>query len=152
MKRFRFPLESARRWRETQLTLEEAQYSRILARIEAVRRQIEDLEEAAAHERLALVSAVSLHGGELRQFEEFQRFVTGEVRRLRAEGDRLNQEAARQLERRNLADRNLQLLEKLKDARKEDWRIEQGRELQDLADEAFSARLAHKLTDANRPK
>ncbi len=32
------------------------------------------------------------------------------------------------------------------------WRIAQGRELQDLADEAYSARLARKLTDASRPK
>lgn len=142
MKRFRFQLESARRWRETQLALEEARYMRILARLSAVRRQIEDLQEAAAHERHAIVREASLLGEQLVQFEEFQRFVVNESGRLRAECDRLNAEAAEQLEIRNLADRNLKLVEKLKDEQRREWRIEEGRELQELADESYSARLA----------
>ena len=142
MKRFRFPLESARWWRETQLALEEAKYRLILARIGAATRSIEDLQETAAQERRALRSAATLQGGQLAQFEDFQRFAGQEMRRLQAECKRWQEEAARQLEKRNLADRNLQLLEKLKETQRAEWRIEEGKELQELADEAYSARLA----------
>lgn len=51
MKRFRFALESLRRWRELQLETEEAELMRLRAVREGVRRGIERLEREMEEER-----------------------------------------------------------------------------------------------------
>lgn len=141
MSRFAFSLESVRRWRSTALLLEEAKLRAARARADDARRRLEDLRAVAVASRQALAHMPSVDGADLAQSVEFQRFAGRESQRLAAECARWERDACEQLNRRNAAERDLQLIEKLRARQWADWRSEEARQLQQMADETHSARL-----------
>ena len=140
MKRFEFPLETARRWRREQQEMEEMRLQQLYADLQqiALQRKRLDAEYAAADSRLR--SGKIILAEDLFNLDNFRR-------QLRKRTEALDQ-ARRQCERRIEAQRerviearkNFELLDHLKKRKQEDWRLESLKEQEALASELFLAR------------
>jgi hypothetical protein len=140
MKRFVFPLETVRRWRLEQATLQELKLRQIIAEkqtITAARRQIENEGAQTVQQVLGQPSVPSL---ELESLDSFRLYVRGRIR------DFENQELgcdSRIVEQRNQvleARRQFELLDRLRQKRFDEWQAAGNKEQEELAAELFLAK------------
>lgn len=140
MKRFEFPLERVRQWREKQASIEEARMERLLAELQSVEARRAELEHERSSNELAVIRARSADSSELQAIEGFRRYVRAQHRVLsnaRADCERKIEE---QRQRIIEARREAQLLDKLKERRLTAWRIEFDKDIEAQAAEAYLAK------------
>lgn len=137
MKRFVFPLQQIRTWNATRLQLEESELETIVdrqRRTEAafsdLRAQQNQFEQRTLHQSL-------IEATELVRIEQFRVFVATEGRRLLT----AQAEFAKQIgeRRRRIIEikRKIELLDRLRERQQTAWTVEETKELQTAADEAF---------------
>ncbi len=140
MKRFHFPLETARRWRLERAGIEELKLRQILAekqKLAAAKGQIQGEMAQTVRQVLGQPSIPSL---ELESLDSFRLHVRGRVRKLE------NQEQeceARIVEQRNKVletRRQFELIERLRQKALTEWRAAGNKEQEDLAAELFLAK------------
>lgn len=139
MKRFRFTLEKALRWRRMQAELEEARLAELLGRRERLRRESATLERELAGGEQALSAAArrgaAVEPQELAALEEFRRYVRRrreELRRAETELEwRIGERRKAVLEAR----RAVRILEKFRAKKFAEWSREADREESRIADE-----------------
>jgi hypothetical protein len=140
MKRFHFPLETARRWRLERAGIEELKLRQILAekqKLAAAKGQIQGEMAQTVRQVLGQPSIPSL---ELESLDSFRLHVRGRVHKLE------NQEReceARIVEQRNKvleARRQFELIERLRQKALTEWRAAGNKEQEDLAAELFLAK------------
>ena len=140
MKRFQFPLDRVRRWRQEQAALEEAKLQRWYAQLAALgeeRARVEN--ERAASERNVLGQA-SVEARELQALDAYRghaRSKIGEIERRRL---KTMAEIERQRQRLIEARRRAELLERLKARMFESWQAAADREEETLAGELYLAK------------
>jgi flagellar export protein FliJ len=155
MKRFRFPLDTVLRWRETTLEQEEAKLQRLFLEQQRIALAIEQTRadgvaaEQAIRERREMVST------DLRSLAAFRLHL--EDRRKTLTQRKAEQAALIEQQRQAVleAERRFQLLVKLRDRRASEWQYEAGRETEALAQESFLGRwnVRKRLaSDAHMPK
>jgi flagellar FliJ protein len=130
MKKFRFPLDRLLNYRRAQLAAERAKLERILAEQRALRERRAALEREDSAIRENLRRLPELTSAELEAAAAFRRYAEAEsVRLLSAEG-----ELASRLERQRqtvlAARREVEVLERLREKKREDWRRELDREME----------------------
>lgn len=148
MKKFQFPLERVRHFRELQLGAERAKLEACAARI----RQIDEAAAALAAEKTEAVA--SLHsGGEALVYERFAAFADHSDR-TRRQLVSLRQQAVTAFERQKAAvtaaRQKLEVLEKCKERALEEWKSDFAREQEDLASELFLAATARRMRTERR--
>jgi len=154
MKRFRFPLDSVLRWRETILEQEEAKLRRLFLEEQRIALAIDQTHaegvaaERAIRERREMVST------DLRSLAAFRLHL--EEKRKTLTQRKAQQAALIEQQRRAVleAERRFQLLVKLKDRRASEWQYEAGRETEAFAQEAFLGRWSvgrRRAANAQRP-
>jgi len=137
MKRFFFPLERVLDFRRTEL--DSAQRALDLA----AARRAELLRELADNGRQRDASYAQTGSViELRAREDFDRFLAKVRLRLREQVATIEKELERRRAQLVEAKRKCELLEKLRGRRWSEWTAEMERELEELAADAFRARLA----------
>lgn len=139
MKRFDFPLERVRKWRESLAEIEEAKLAGLHAELRAIEaRQAEVAGELAAAEQIVRTNAVA-RAEELAALDGYREWVRGTqvVLAQRAAGsrDRIAQQQQALVEAR----RRFRLLDLLKTRSQEQWKTEFARELESLASEVYLA-------------
>jgi flagellar export protein FliJ len=140
MRNFRFSLEKILSWRRTELQSEEARLAALFA--ERNRLDAASVEIRAASERAAtrIFAAEAVDGIELQSLNGYQRRLEKELisldRRRAQSGVEILKQRARVVD----AHRRVRLLEKLKDRRLGEWRVDWQRETDSLASESFLAR------------
>jgi flagellar export protein FliJ len=140
MKRFRFPLETVLRWRETALAQEQAKLQGLLAEERHILRTIEQTRaEGVAAER-SIRERREMFSTDLRSLAAFRLHLEQRLKTLAQR--RTDQAALIEQQRRAVmeAERRFQLLTKLKDRRMAEWQYESGRENEAFAQEAFLGR------------
>ena len=143
MKRFSFPLETARRWRDRQAEIEEVRLQSLLAE----RQKIEDrfvslqAELDAEHRR---IEDVSCYAGELARLDDFRIWVTHERERLKNSAVECEKRIAAQRAALMEARRRFQLVDRLKEKALLDWTHASAKEEEDLAAEVYLARLGRR--------
>jgi len=139
VQRFRFRLETVLGWRRLTLEMEENRLEQLFAERAMLDRQAAELASRAMDAGRFLSRAV-LRAEELAAIEPHRRRLAREAERLetlRADCEsRIAQQRARVLE----AERNLRLIERLKERRRAEWVYLQDREMEAFASEMFLAR------------
>lgn len=141
MKRFVFPLETARTLRFRQLELEEAALQRLLAEREAIAARDRAL-ECELRDEEKLLTAPRMASEQLAALDGFRKFTAVSKQRLAREMHGCDQRIAQQRLRMLEARRRFRLLEQLRDKKLSQWTAEQAREQEQLAADLYLARCA----------
>lgn len=140
MKKFRFPLERLLNYRRARLADEQARLERILAEQRALRERRAALEREDRTIREILRRMPVLTSAELEAAAAFRLYAEAElVRLISAEGE-LASRLERQREALLSARREVEVLERLREKKREDWRRELDREMETQVAELVIAR------------
>lgn len=140
MKKFRFPLEKLLHYRRARLAAEQARLERILAEQQVLRERRAALEREDRTVMENLRQLPVLTAAELEAAAAFRRYAQAEsVRLLSAEGE-LASRLERQREAVLEARRAVEVLERLREKKREDWRRELDREMEAQVAELVVAR------------
>ncbi|HEX5226753.1 MAG TPA: hypothetical protein VFW44_03550 [Bryobacteraceae bacterium] len=140
MKRFVFPLERVRRWREEQAELEKARLQQLYGQLAALEQEKASVEQERAANAQRILGQASVEGGELAALDAYGRHVRARVARIenreRQVGTWIEQQRQVVMEAR----RRAELLERLKAKKLEQWQAQADREEETLAGELFLAK------------
>lgn len=140
MKRFQFPLDRVRRWRQEQAALEKLKLERGYAQLAALDEERARAEnERAASERNVLGQAF-VEAGELQALDAYRLHVRSRVEKLETRRGEVLAEIERQRERLVEARRRAELLERLKTRMIDAWQAAADREEETLASELYLAK------------
>jgi hypothetical protein len=139
MKRFQFSLEHAMHWRRLRAGVERAKLESLYAALRDLDSQkaILNEEESSAHE---VKNQDTVRAQQLLALDRFARHMSTRRELLEARRVELFGEIARQQVRLIAAQRDFELLEKLKARKKDDWETAFTREQEELASEAYMAK------------
>jgi hypothetical protein len=140
MRRFHFRLESVLEWRRVHLELEETKLQRLfegLHRIDLNSARLDS--EKAEADRLVLHSP-SVEAHDLAALKAHRRHLVLEKRRLARERAECEEAIAAQRERVVECERDVRLVERLRERRLKEWETQASREQEALASELY---LAH---------
>jgi hypothetical protein len=140
MRAFDFPLERVLALRRTQLDLEDARFRQCVAALAAVDRARAELGAAAIAADLDVRGAASIAGADLAALDEFHRHVRSEEQMLAGRRVERAHELAVQQTAMLEARRRCRLLERLRERRLAEWKVEGDRELEQVAAESYLAR------------
>jgi len=139
MTNFRFPLQKALEWRQTQLELAEARFQQQAAALAALDHARAEMEASGIRAEVEVRRWNPLLGSDLTALGSFRLRVQAQERKIAAQ----RVECAKQLESRQAAmleaRRRCRLLERLKERRLAEWTAARDRELEEVASEAFLA-------------
>jgi len=142
MQRFVFPLEKALEWRTSRFDLENAKLSQLirerdnLVRLTVTLREASLLALRSAHEGVTVTS-----GAALSQLAGYRDALEHRLRRVAAQVRSCEQRLEQQRKSAISADRDKQLLERLKAQKLDEWNYEYSRELEDTAADLYLARF-----------
>jgi hypothetical protein len=140
MKAFRFPLDKVLAWRRTQLDLEDARFRQCVAALVAFDRARAELEASAVAADLEVRRSASIAGADLAALDEFHRHVRSEEQILAGRRAERVRELAAQEAAMLEARRRCRLMERLRERRLAEWKVENDRELEQVAAESYLAR------------
>lgn len=140
MKKFRFPLDRLRNWRQSCFEAEQARLQALVAEQRRVQAQRDALilEMDASVNRLAECGSACAE--ELIALNSFCLYAQHEARRLDQSQKHLGRDIEKQREKLLAARRDVEVLDQLRERRLQQWRAEAGREQEDLVAELVVAR------------
>jgi flagellar FliJ protein len=140
VKKFDFPLERVLAWRRTQVLVEHSKLEALLSEQRKMQAQSADLVNELIVSEQALLQASSHLGLELDAFQHFRTASSAQSARLLRDLSALSERIQAQREVITLKERDVRLLEKLREDRFDTWRMEQEREVDRQAEESFLGR------------
>lgn len=136
MKKFQFPLEKLRSWRETQFDVEEGKLEKLLAQLAHLQQERNNFTNRVAEDRQTVGCCTAVMSTDLAALDRWLKFSVEEQARLRVKEAQLAKDIAAQREAVLEARRKLEILNSFKDQKKQTWQ----REL-DAEQEAMVAEL-----------
>ncbi len=140
MKRFDFPLERVREWREKKVAVEEAKLERLLGELSAIDAAHAELDREQERNEQMILRAEGVTALDLSALDGFRRYAKAErvrIENLRADCiQRIDARRAAIMEAR----RRFELLDRLKQRNLRAWTADVNRELEANAAEAYLAR------------
>jgi flagellar export protein FliJ len=141
MAKFVFPLDRVLDYRRTQQRLEQSQLDQLTASLDGLLRRKQTLLDGARESRRqAALPGAQSDCVTLAPIEGYGRFVQAEAGRLDQQAAEIHQQIAAQRQRVIEAAQRCRLLEKLRQKRESEWRVEAAKKLENFAAEAFLAR------------
>ena len=140
MKAFRFRLERILAWRQTQLSIETAKLERLQAERRELGHKRRNLIERRAAAHLSVSQAANLQVIDLAELENLRRWTQNEERKLELQLKKLEGMVEQQTRCLADANRNVRLLEKLKERHLAEWQATVDREVEGLAAESAIGR------------
>ena len=141
MKKFTFPLETARRWRERQAEMEEGRLQALFGEKKTIERRMAALDEELQAEHRRIEERTS-DARELAMLDEFRTWVNREKLRLGAARGECERRIAAQQAAVVEARRRFQLVDRLKEKALIEWHSASAKEQEELAAELYLARRA----------
>jgi hypothetical protein len=139
VKAFKFRLEPARRWRETQVTLQEARVGIAVARLGGIQAQLEGVRDAQRRSVLQIREAPT--GETLNAYADFSRRADRQLLELEKQAIDARRALASEMSLLTQAKQRLRLIEELKTTANINWHKEFNREIETFAGETFLGRL-----------
>ncbi len=133
MKVFSFRLEQVRRWRETEVSLQESRVAAASAKLAEIRAAI----EARRRELDTARVSGNADGADLRAYADFRQRTEARIRDLEGQAVVAQHTLSTEMNRLVEANRKVKLIENLKQRVRGAWTREFERELGAFADEAF---------------
>lgn len=140
MLRFRFRLETVLGWRRLHLELEETKLQSLFEELRQVDLAEDRLDAEKADADRAVLYSVSVEAHELAALDRYRLHVAREKARLRKERAGCRGRITVQQQQVIKAERDVRLLEKLRERRLAEWQTGANREQEALASELFLAR------------
>jgi hypothetical protein len=148
MKRFRFPLDRVRKWRQDQAGLEEMRLRQLYAEIRAAEADRQATLDEDERSRRAVLHRQYVAAEDLSSLEAFKKYAVEHIRRLdvrrRALSATIVEQQARVLE----AHRSVRLLDGLHDRALLGWTAARDKEQEELAAELYLARWSRGVGDS----
>ncbi|SPE37957.1 conserved hypothetical protein [Candidatus Sulfopaludibacter sp. SbA3] len=135
MKPFRFSLERVLAWRQNQLGLEEARLEQLRGQLAATEQTRRWVLERRVTEQTAVAQSTNVAGEQLMSLERLRVWTLREEGRLTARMAEMARAIQVQEGAVNEARRRVRLVERLKERKHENWRVETDRELDTMAGE-----------------
>jgi len=139
MKKFEFRLGAALRWRNTQLQLERAKLQKLLSEEQQWKRGLQSLLDERTRSLSDLATWERLQWSDLRAASAYSMGADLRAHALREKIVRLAGPIQQQRERLLQAERNVRLLEKIRDNRYAEWKLELDKEIELTAEESWLA-------------
>jgi hypothetical protein len=140
VKRFAFSLEQALGWRRTQALMERLRAEKLRAELRAIDEEREKLRAEKEIAGVRLRSAESALGVDLEALDRFRRHADQEDARLQGVRAECEKRIIAQMKVVTAKQREVKVLEHLRDRRLEAWTADLDREIEQQASEAFLAR------------
>jgi hypothetical protein len=151
MKRFRFPLDRVRKWRQDQAELEEMRLRQFYAEMRAAEADRQATLDEDDRSRRAVLVRQYVAAEDLSALEAFKKYAMEHVRRLdvrrRALSAAIGEQHARVLE----AHRSVRLLDGLHDRALLGWTAARDKEQEELAAELFLAKRKPGSQEVRKP-
>lgn len=151
MKRFNFPLERVRKWRQDQADLEELRLQQLCRELRGLVAARIKITSEADQSRRAVMAQSSVTAEELSFLEAFREYAREQVRKLKGKEAGVEARISEQRLRVMEAHRRFQVLEAVRDKALIDWRIAVNKEQEELAAELYLARLKRKTPGGGTP-
>jgi flagellar export protein FliJ len=140
VKKFAFTLDRVLDWRRLQARIAEVQLEQLNQQRQVLESQRAQLETDKARIQGAILAAENVTGGELETWDSFRQFSDAQRKRMDQSVGVAQRQVDQQAQVVAAKRREVQLLEKLKDRRRQIWSQELDKETQQLAEETFLAR------------
>lgn len=140
MKRFTFSLDRVLAWRRIEARRERLRWEQIRAELGAIDAERDALRAERINSAARLRSARSALGEELEALDRFRHYVDAEQARLAQKRAGCERRLIEQSRVAAAKERDVKILEHLRERRFRDWKIESDREIEQQAAEAFLAR------------
>ncbi len=150
MKTFAFRLERILQWRITSLKTEEMRIEKLRLSQELARVENEKLEQALLRAKQSTGNQTLVKGADLNALDSYTMRLARELGLANKKMSSLSEAIAKQMLVVTNCDRNVRLLERLRDRRREEWQIEMNRELDALSADFSEGRWLRRRQDAQR--
>jgi hypothetical protein len=140
VKKFAFPLERVLEWRRTQARVEQAKLQQMLGELRQLEERASAIQQERGDSERAVIQSRSSLGLELAALQHFRTSSTAQSAVLAREGSAHRERIRVQREVAALKERDVRLLEKLREDRFEVWRRAQEHDIDQQAEEAFLGR------------
>lgn len=140
MKRFRFPLETARRWRLEQLGFQELKLRQILTEKQALESAKQQIAREASLSTQGVLGQSSMPAAELENLDSFRQYSRGRVRHLENQQKQCESRIIEQRDKVLEARRQFELLDRLRQKAWNQWRAAGNKEQEEMAAELFLAK------------
>lgn len=147
MTNFRFSLERVMDWRRTQLRMEEVKLEQLYGERRAIEIRDAELRDSRAGAERSRDWSTAL---ELSALDNFRRFTVAEQVRLERRRADCNRRIAQQIDTVTGKRREVRVLERLKERRRQAWNAAFHREADSQADEAYLAKWPRMSTKRER--
>lgn len=149
MQRFQFRLERVLEWRSKKCRMEENRLAACLGLVYATERKIEQLRAERISIDREMLKRPAIPAADLVHLDHYRLRATKEETELAEERRQRVISASEQRARVQQAQRNVKLLEKMRERRLEEHTILAGRELEAVAAEAYLARWSQSRREPN---
>jgi hypothetical protein len=150
MKTFAFRLERILQWRITSLKTEEMRIEKIRFRLELARVENEKLVQVLLRAKQSTGNQTPVKGADLHALDSYTIRLAAEIALAEKKMSALSDAIEKQMLVVSDCDRNVRLLERLRDRRREDWQTEMNRELDALSADFSGGRWLRGRRDAQR--
>ncbi len=140
MKRFAFSLERVLAWRRIEARIERVRWEQIRAERKAIEDARENLRFEAARSAEGVRAARSATGAELEALDRFRVFVEAEQQRLGHQSAECEKRGAAQAAIARAKERDVKVLEHLRERQLDTWSKAEARETEQAAAESYLAR------------
>lgn len=140
MKRFHFPLERVRRWRDGQASLEEMKLEQLRGNVLAVREEKQNIALEGERSEQEILGRLRMEGAELESLDSYRFHVRSRIREIENRERQLSVEVEQQRQKAIEARRQAELLERLKHQALVEWQAASDHEQESFAGELYLAR------------
>lgn len=140
MKRFHFPLDRVRRWREGQAGLEEMKLEQLRGNLAALREEKQNIEVARTRSEQEVLKQPTIGASELQSLDSYRLHARSKIRDIEKREGQAETLMAQQRQRVIEARRNAELLERLKQKAREEWQAASDGEQESFAAELYLGR------------
>jgi hypothetical protein len=150
MKTFAFRLERILQWRITSLQTEEMRVEKLRFTLELASMEKEKLVQALSKAKQSTGNQTLVKGADLHALDPYTIRLAEELALASKKMASLSEAIAKQMLVVSNCDRNVRLLERLRDRRREEWQTEMNRELDALSADFSGGRWLRGRRDAQR--
>jgi flagellar protein FliJ len=147
MKAFEFRLERIAQYRRQQAELAQARFQALLSELRRLEGEIASLDIQSADVRREVTGRPGLSGADLEALDQYQRHLARQATALARKKPELAADVEAQRAVVIEVERQVKLLERLRERKFQEWSSEADRELESLAAESYISRLAARRND-----
>jgi hypothetical protein len=140
MKRFQFPLDRVRRWRAGQAMLEELKLEHMRGNLRALGEEKQNIASERSRNEREVLGQPAVEAAQLQSLDAYRLHTRAKIRDIENRERQAEVEVEQQRQRVVAAQRDAELLERLKGKARDEWQAASDREQETLATDLYLAK------------